>query len=211
MDHKRTMTAPVLFTIGHSNHDLGAFLDLLRRHGITLLADVRSSPYSRFNPQFNRETLTAALENRDVEYSFLGRELGARREEPQCYVGPRVQYDRVAVLPIFRQGLSFLRTAIAKGRVALVCAEKDPLTCHRAFLVCRHLRNDNISIRHILEDGTIETNAAAEERLLALLDMPSATLFQSKDDLIEEAYDRQGERIAYVESPEQAEEAECSF
>ncbi len=89
----------------------------------------------------------------------------------------------------------------------VLCAEKDPLTCHRTILVCRHLRSD-LAIRHILEDGTIETNEQGEERLLALLNMPSATLFQSKDDLIEEAYDRQGERIAFVESPE---EAECSF
>ena len=205
------MTAPVLFTIGHSNHEIGAFLDLIERHGITLVADVRSSPYSRFNPQFNRETLAAALEGRGMEYAFMGRELGARREERQCYVGQQVKYDRVARLPIFQQGLDFLRQAAVCGRVALVCAEKDPLTCHRTILVCRNLRNDPIAISHILEDGAIETNAEAEDRLLTLMNMPSATLFQSKDELIEEAYDRQGERIAFVESPEQAEAAECSF
>lgn len=202
------MTAPVLFTIGHSNHEPAALLDLLRRHGVTLVADVRSSPYSRFNSQFNRETLHATLENCGIQYAFLGRELGARREEPQCYVGPRVQYDRVAQLPIFRQGLDFLREAVVKSRVALLCAEKDPLTCHRTILICRHLRNDNLSILHILEDGSVETQEEAENRLLALMKMPAATLFQSKDELIEEAYDRQGDRIAFVES---AEEAECSY
>ncbi len=205
------MTAPELFTIGHSSHEIGTFLDLLERHGITLLADVRSSPYSRFNPQFNQETLTAALQSRGIEYAFLGRELGARREERECYVGQQVRYDRVARLPVFQQGLDFLRQAAAQGRVALVCAEKDPLTCHRTILVCRNLRKDDIAISHILEDGTVETNAEAENRLLSLLNMPSVMLFQSKDELIEEAYDRQGERIAFVESPEQAEAAECSF
>ena len=118
------MSAPVLFTIGHSSHEPAALLDLLRRHGITLVADVRSSPYSRFNSQFNRETLQAALENCGIQYVFLGRELAARREEPQCYLGPRVQYGRVAQLPIFRQGLDFLREAVGKSRVALLCARR---------------------------------------------------------------------------------------
>jgi len=205
------MTSPVLFTIGHSTHDMGAFLELLRRHGIALLADVRSSPYSRFNAQFNREPLTAALKDRGVDYAFLGRELGARRDERQCYVGQKVKYDLVARLPIFQQGLDFLHQAAKKYRVTLLCAEKDPLTCHRTILVCRQLRTDDISIQHILEDGTIETQAAAEDRLLDMLHMPAATLFQTKDDLIEEAYDRQGERIAFAASSEEAEAAEYSF
>jgi uncharacterized protein (DUF488 family) len=205
------MTALVLFTIGHSNHEMAALLALLQQHGITLVADVRSSPYSRFNPQFNRESLADALQKCGIEYVFLGRELGARREERQCYSGQQARYDRVARLPIFQQGLDFLRQAAGRGRVALLCAEKDPLTCHRTILVCRNMRSESIAISHILEDGSIETNAEAEDRLLSMLNMPSATLFQSKDDLIEEAYDRQGERIAFVESPEQAEAAECSF
>ncbi len=205
------MTAPILFTIGHSNHEMAALADFLRRHEITLVADVRSSPYSRFNCQFNREALAAALTNCGIEYAFLGRELGARREERECYDGQRVRYDRVARLPIFRQGLDFLRAAAGKGRLTLLCAEKDPLTCHRTILICRHLRGGGLSIRHILEDASIETHEAAEDRLLELLNMPSATLFQSKDELIEEAYDRQGERIAYVESPERQTEAEFSY
>jgi len=205
------MTAPILFTIGHSNHEMAALVDLLRRHAITLVADVRSSPYSRFNCQFNREALAAALKNCGIEYAFLGREFGARREERECYDGQRVIYDRVARLPIFRQGLDFVREAAGKGPTTLLCAEKDPLTCHRTILICRHLRDSGLSIRHILEDGAIETHEAAEDRLLALLNMPSATLFQSKGELIEEAYDRQGERIAYFESPERQTEAEYSY
>ena len=199
------MTVPVLYTIGHSNHNMGTFLDLLRRHEMSMLVNVRSSPYSQHNWQFNRESLIEALKNRGVEYVFLGRELGARRDEPQCYVRQKVQYGRVAQLPIFKQGLDFLRHVAAKERAALLCAEKDPLACHRAILICRQLRKETISILHVLEDGTIETNLQAESRLLELLKMPASSLFQSKDELIEEAYDRQGERIAFVDSSSQAE------
>src|SRR5262249_12681672 len=155
------MTAPTLFTIGHSNHEMAAFVKLLQQHGITLVADVRSSPYSRFNPQFNRESLAAALEKCGIEYAFLGRELGARREERQCYAGQQARYDRVARLPLFQQGLEVLREAATRGRVTLLCAEKDPLTCHRTILVCRNLRSESLAISHILEDGGIETNSDA--------------------------------------------------
>jgi len=206
------MNAPMLFTVGHSNHEMPALLDLLRQHGITLLADVRSSPHSRYNSQFNREALQAALENCGIGYVFLGRELGARREERECYLGPKVQYARVARLPVFKQGLDYLREAVTRKRVALLCAEKDPLACHRTILICRQLRSDDISISHIRDDGTVETHAEAENRLLALMNMPSGSLFQSKEELIEEAYDRQGERIAFVESPErEGEPAELSY
>jgi uncharacterized protein (DUF488 family) len=131
----------------------------------------------------------------------LGQELGARRNERECYVDQKVEFAIVARLPLFRQGLHYLRQSIAGSRTVLLCAEKDPLTCHRTILVCRCLRKDDIDIRHILEDGTIEKHADAENRLLALMKMPSRSLFQSKDDLIEEAYDRQGERIAFADSP----------
>jgi uncharacterized protein (DUF488 family) len=195
------VTAPILYTIGHSNHEIATFIDLLERHDVKLVADVRSSPYSGYNSQFNREPLSAALRSRGLEYLFLGRELGARRDEPECYVDQKVKFPLVARLPLFRQGIDHLRQTIVGSRTALLCAEKDPLACHRAILICRYLRKDDIDIRHILEDGVAEQNADAESRLLALLKMPSRSLFQSKDELIEEAYDRQGDKIAFVDSP----------
>lgn len=189
-----------LFTIGHSDHPVAVFLTLLREHAITSLADVRSSPYSRRNPQFNREAVAASLEAESIRYVFLGAELGARRSEPECYEGGKARYPLIARAPLFRQGLDRVRRGLGRYRIALMCAEKDPLTCHRAILVCRHLRDSVPDIQHIREDGHLESHHAMESRLLALAGLPEGDLFQSREDLLDRAYDWQGERIAYEES-----------
>ena len=193
-----------LFTIGHSDHAADVFLALLRAHGVTALADVRSSPYSRWSPQFNREVLAATLEGDGVRYVFLGAELGARRSEPECYEDGKARYPLVARAPLFRQGLERVRRGAGNFRIALMCAEKDPLTCHRAILVCRHLRDSIPNIQHIREDGRLESHHELESRLLAVAGLPEGDLFQSREELLERAYDWQGERIAYEEarSPE---------
>jgi len=188
-----------LYTIGHSNHDADAFVELLRRNGINAIADVRSSPYSKFSPQFNRETLSMILRNHGVQYVFLGRELGARREERDCYVGNQARYDLIAKSKLFREGLDRVLAGAASHAVALMCAEKDPVTCHRMVLVCRELRVSGLDLRHVLEDGSVESNTEAENRLLDLADLPRGDLFRPRDALVEEAYDRQARRIAWKE------------
>ena len=172
---------------------------MLREHGITAIADVRSSPFSRHVPQFNREPLQHVLARCGVAYAFLGDALGARRDEPECYEGRTARYDLIARSPRFRAGLDRVRDGLSRHRIALLCAEKDPITCHRMVLVCRHLRGSGIEIGHVLEDGGCETHAEAEHRLMAMFDLAGDDLFRSHDDRLEEAYDRQGARIAWVE------------
>ena len=191
---------PTLFTVGHSDHELPELVALLQRHGVTAVADVRSHPYSRFHGQFNRETLAEALVRAGIEYVFLGRELGARRSERESYQGKQARYDLIARLPAFREGLERLRRGLATQRITLLCAEKDPIACHRTVLVCRHLRSEPIDIAHILADGSLETNEQAEMRLLKAVGLPSTHLFLDRSALVEEAYDLQAERIAYAES-----------
>jgi uncharacterized protein (DUF488 family) len=185
-------------TIGHTTHELDAFVAMLKQHGVTAVADVRSQPYSRRLEQFNRENLAAELASAGVEYVFLGDELGARREEPECYDGDRADYRRIAELPKFRAGLDRLREGAARFRIALVCAEKEPLDCHRTVLVCRHLRYE-FEILHILADGTTEDHAQTEKRLVREMGV-SRTLFEpdlTTEQLIQQAYDLRGEQIAY--------------
>lgn len=189
---------PQLFTVGHSDHDLQSFLTLLVRHGITAVADVRSQPYSRVQPQFNRESLTESLGRIGAKYIFLGRELGARRSEPESYDGNRARYDLIRSLPLFQEGLARLRNGVDSSRMALLCAEKDPLTCHRTILICRELRSDPIDICHILADGSLEGTAEAERRLLHLCGFWAADLLSDPSEQIERAYDKQAERIAYT-------------
>ncbi len=186
-----------LFTIGHSNHELSALVGLLRQHGIGAVADVRSQPYSGRLPQFNRPVLEQALKENGLEYVFLGRELGARRDEPHCYADGQARYELVAKTPAFSKGLQRVLKGLAQYRVALLCAEKDPLTCHRTILVCRQLRSQGFAIQHIHADGSLESHEAAEERLLKLAGLGEPSLFATHEQQVEQAYDWQGARIAY--------------
>jgi len=191
---------PLLFTIGHSNQECARFLDALQRHQITAIADVRSQPYSQYTPQFNRETVESALVQRRIRYVFLGRELGARRDERECYVAGQARYDQVRLLPSFQDGLERLRKGVQTQRIALMCSEKDPLTCHRTILICRELRRE-MAIMHILEDGALQRHQESETRLLSLMGLQEADLFHSREDLVQQAYDLQARQIAYVEQP----------
>lgn len=192
----------VIFTIGHSNGSFEALLALLRRHGVTAVGDVRSHPYSRYLPHFSRPALRSALRQAGIGYVFLGRELGARPDDPSCYVDGKALYDRIAATPQFREGLERVREGALETRIALLCAEKEPLVCHRAILVCRHLRGPGLAIEHILADGALEAHRQLERRLVAEHGLQQLSLFgpTSPEALLEEAYDRQAARIAYTES-----------
>jgi len=194
------MTATV-YTVGHSTHPAAHFVQLLKNHGITAIADVRSQPYSRMNPQFNRETLRGELKEVGISYVFLGRELGARSSDESCYVNGKVQYDRLAQTSLFQEGIDRVEQGISTHRIALMCAEKDPLTCHRSILVCRHLIARNIGVCHIVDDGKLESHDEAIARLLRELKIEQVDLFRSRNELVAEAYSLRGEQIAYVAKP----------
>lgn len=190
--------AEQVFTIGHSTHAIEGFIDLLKCYEIVVLADVRSSPYSRYCPHFNREVLRSALANVGVRYVFLGKELGARPENPSCYERGSVSFSRMARSPEFRDGIRQLRGA-ARQRLAIMCAEKDPLDCHRAILVGRELVRLGVRVTHILEDGSAEEHASAEHRLVRKLKI-EPTLFEpltTATGLIERAYEEQAGKIAH--------------
>lgn len=189
----------VVFTIGHSTHPLEAFVSLLRQHAVTALADVRSAPFSRFNPQFNKDALAHDLKACGIKYVFLGRELGARSEDPSCYENGRVQYGRLARTELFKQGIERVMKGAGEHRIALMCAEKDPLECHRTLLVARALGEQGVEVVHILGDGRLESHRAAMERLLDVTKLPNEDLFRSRADLIAEALARQEEKVAYVD------------
>jgi uncharacterized protein (DUF488 family) len=189
---------PVL-TIGHSTHSAEAFIALLRMHGVDAVGDVRSSPFSRFKPHFNRELLERDLRVNGIRYIFLGRELGARPEDPSCYAHGRVQYARLAQTELFQSGLDRVMQGAARFRVALMCAEKEPLECHRTLLVARALVARGQPVLHIHADGRLETHAAAMERLLDLTGVPREDLFRSREELLSEALLRRERQIAYAD------------
>ena len=194
-----------LFSIGHSNHSLEFFLRLLASQSISTIADVRSSPYSRYSPQFNKEVLERSLKDAGIEYLFLGKELGARRPDDGSYVEGQVKYELVALSPVFRVGLDRVLEEIDRSRVGLMCSEADPISCHRTILVCRELRKirSDLQITHILGDGATESHEEAGQRLVRLHKLQPELFgdLTSESALIIRAYDLQAQRVAFRKAP----------
>ncbi|MCC8334830.1 DUF488 domain-containing protein [Streptomyces sp. R1] len=190
-------------TIGHSTHQLPEFMRLLQQNAITAVADVRSIPASRYAPQFNQRSLESALRDRGLKYVFLGEELGARTRDASCYVDGRVQYHRLAQTREFRLGIDRLERGAKTERIAIMCTEGDPLSCHRTVLVARVLSSRRLEVQHIHADGRIETHASAMKRLMAKFGLEQDELFRTSDERLAEALSRQESEIAYVsETPQ---------
>ena len=199
------MMANDLYTIGHSNHKIEDFIGLLKKHRINCIADVRSTPYSQYNSQFNREILTIDLRNANIDYIYLGDQLGARPSDTNCYNENHANFEYLAKTEQFHVGLDRLVSTSSKYIVALMCAEKDPIECHRFILVCRNLKNIGLHIKHILSDGSIEDNNDAEHRMVKMLKI-EPTLFEPRKtqaQLIEQAYEKQANNIAYDSSSQE--------
>jgi uncharacterized protein (DUF488 family) len=145
-----------IWTVGHSRHEIPALVDLLRRHQIEVVADVRSHPSSRHNPQFNQNSLRSSLLAAKIEYVFLGRELGGRPPEPELYdARGHILYGEVAKSERFVSGIERLLTGAATYRVAILCSEEKPEHCHRRLLVGRVLADRGVAVRHIRGDGSV--------------------------------------------------------
>ena len=153
-----------------------------------------------FNPQFNRKPLTEALEAAGIRYVFLGRELGGRSDDPACYEDGRIRYDRLAATEFFRKGLDRAVDGAARYRVALMCAEKEPLDCHRTLLVARALDEQGDDVAHIHADGRLEAHREAMDRLLDIHKLPrEGDLSGTREEFIGTAIARQAQRVAYAD------------
>ncbi|MFP4160240.1 MAG: DUF488 family protein [Desulfobacterales bacterium] len=155
-----------IYTIGHSGHSIENFVALLEKHGIETVFDVRSRPYSRIHPQFCYKPLGRWLQNAGIKYVFAGKQLGARPDDPDCYEHGQVSFARLARRQEFSRGLDQVVRAAAENRVCLMCAEKEPLSCHRTLLVSRNLKNKEVFIYHILADGSLEAHFDTEKRMM---------------------------------------------
>ncbi len=156
-----------IYTIGHSNHSSETFLALLQQHEIACLVDVRSQPYSRYNPQFNREALAASLKAAQIRYTPMGDTLGGRPEQQDLYDAgsERPNYSRQRQTPLYRQGLQQLMALAKTNEVALMCSEGNPHECHRQWLITPDLLDAEITVLHIHTDGKLETAEKTLEQL----------------------------------------------
>jgi hypothetical protein len=200
-----------LYSIGHSNHEFGQFAELLRNTGVTAVADVRSSPFSQRYPQFNRPDLESGLAQHGIRYLFFGDSLGGRPRGNHLYdTEGRVDYERLCLAAAFQAGLRRLCQALDRFTVALLCAEEDPLDCHRGLLITPALGERGITASHIRGTGQVETTAAMEERLLTVtgsaagvLDGLFAALVSADErrQILADAYRIQARRKAFRMKP----------
>jgi uncharacterized protein (DUF488 family) len=144
-----------LFTIGHSNIRTDELLDLLSRHGVEVLVDVRTAPYSRYCPQFNRPELEQAIEAAGLRYCFAGRALGGKPADERLRGEDGApDYDKIAASDLYQDGLTELLALAAEHCVAIMCSEADPAQCHREKLIARSLRARGLEVTHIMPDGS---------------------------------------------------------
>jgi len=191
-----------LFSIGYSGLDTGKFVKILLANDVNVVCDVRSTPYSTYKPDFSRGPFKSFLNVSEIKYAFMGEQLGARPKDRSCYVAGQATYERIASMESFKDGLNRLRKGVEKLNLALVCSERDPIECHRAVLVCRHLPDLRSIISHIHTDGTVETQEQFDERLVQHHGaMPPPLLRRPGDweQAVRLAYERQGHAIAYRE------------
>jgi uncharacterized protein (DUF488 family) len=184
-----------LLTIGHSNLPADRFLALLKAGNVTAIADVRSVPSSRWCPWFSRKPLAERLTTEGIAYLWLGDSLGGRPREQALYRNGVADYEAMAATPQFRAGLDRLVGEIGRHRVCLLCAEREPLDCHRCLLVSRSLAEHGLAAGHIRADGTIEPHAATEERLLHLADA-ERDLFGDRTARLADAYRQRARAVA---------------
>jgi uncharacterized protein (DUF488 family) len=193
------MSAPV-FSIGHSNHEWPGFLGLLERHDVRLVVDVRSVPSSKRYPWFAKTRLMEALKEAGRSYHYLGDRLGGRPRDSICYAGGAIDYGRVAATEAFRSGLDELAGLCQRERLTLMCAEREPMDCHRTILVCRHLAPLGFDIQHIHGDGHLETQGEFEARLVKATMAEAGPLLDGVEEKqleIQLAYNRRGRKMAF--------------
>lgn len=198
------MTTHKLYSIGYATKPIEVFIGHLRQYDISAVADVRSVPYSRAFYDYNRETLEATLKAASVHYVFLGDELGPRSKNDAHYDEfGQVQFDRLMRSILFLNGIERVQTGIEKGMcIALMCAEKDPVDCHRSLLIAYHLqRQCGIAVQHIRHDGELESQAALEARLVNLHNA-GGDLFSTPEELVELAWQKQVRLKAYRRPPD---------
>lgn len=201
---------PTLFTVGHSSLELPVFLKMLITHEIKIVCDVRSRPGSFRFPQFNREPLEACLAPAELQYQFLGDTLGGRPSDPNAYHADGiVNYEERRKAGDFRTGIDRVLELSSAANIALMCAEEDPLQCHRFLMICPALLDRGVTPVHIRRGGDLESQRKAEDRLLKLHDLAafdSGSLFICERDVaLQDALRLQAQEFAFRASPESIE------
>jgi len=186
-----------LFSVGHSNVAADDFVAMLKHAGVDMIADIRSMPHSRRHPWFSKKNLEILLERSGVGYLMMGDTLGGRPRDEGLYREGIADYETMARTPLYQTGLDRLMELARRGRVCVMCAEREPLDCHRCLLVARSLAERGLSAGHILHDGSIEPHALTEQRLLALYGKSCDLFASGQREALTAAYRRRASDVAF--------------
>lgn len=195
----------MLFTIGHSQHEVNYFIELLRKHGVNYILDVRSIPYSQFAAQYNKDTIKRVLSDKGINYAFMGKYFGARQEDDSLYTREGyLDFQKTAQSANFKIGVDNVLKGISAGnRIAFMCTEKDPIECHRAILVGKAFWDIGVDVQHILPDASLQSQSFLNERLMKMYfpDRAQISLFSennlSDEECLRLSYLKQNEKIGY--------------
>lgn len=191
-----------IYSIGHSNVPFSEFYGRLKEHGISAIADVRSKPYSQYLPQFNREDMAIRLKGGGIRYVYLGAELGGRPNDPSLYRDGHADYFGMSKTETFKNGIARLISGAAKFKLAMMCSERDPSTCHRCLLIGRFMADNGVDVQHIEKDQ-VKSQFQVEQSLIERLtkrrrDGSNLPPFDPDNpELIDLAYNRQASISAY--------------
>jgi uncharacterized protein (DUF488 family) len=195
---------PIIYTVGHSTHQLDYFLELLKEYGVTCLIDVRSVAASSYNPQYNQEPLKNFLKSNGITYLHFAEEFGARHTDPDLLDDEgKVDFAKVRKSWAFKNGVERIWQGLDKGfTISLMCSESEPFDCHRFSMVSIALDKDGFDVKHIMKDKTLKTNADLENQLLKKYDkkLPKPDMFNPNvtlDDQLKEAYRLKNKEIAF--------------
>ena len=176
-----------IVSIGHSVRPLAEFCTLAQHYGVSAIADVRSVPFSKFTPQFNQDVLKHALPRAGLFYVPLGEVLGGR--QPDAPPRQDIDYFRtISSRPAFIAGLKRLEKGMRTHKIAMMCAEEDPIDCHRCRLVSRALKLRGVKVGHIVDETTLISHDSLEETLLKRYNKGKSDLFLSPDEALDVAY-----------------------
>jgi len=188
-----------ILTIGHSTLPYERFLSLLRQASITAIADVRTAPFSRHFPHFNRDVLRNELRQDDIAYVFLGEELGGRPKGKRFFCDGVADYEQMAKTEAFTRGLDRVIGGAKKYRIAMMCSEHDPMDCHRCLLVGRALHERGASVLHILSGGQIVDHRQIEDKLMEMSGKNDIDLFEPPAKRLAAAYRERAMKVAFSE------------
>ncbi|MBP2160281.1 MULTISPECIES: DUF488 family protein [Asticcacaulis] len=197
-----------ILTIGHSTLSYEHFLELLRKAAVNAIADVRSSPFSKHFPHFNRHSLRTELRRDNIAYVFLGDELGGRPKDNRFFCEGVADYEKMAKTEEFAWGLDRVIEGAKKYRIAMMCSEHNPLDCHRCLLVGRALHERKVSVRHILGNGRTVDQSEIEARLMEISGKSHQDFFEPAEKRLSAAYRDRAMKVAFSMKKDQTQNSD---